>query len=231
MMLKKIVLPCLLLACTSSLVHAGDNDTELRLSASAQRQLANDQLSATLYVQDKNPQPAVLADRLNKVINRALADARAYGKVEATTGSYNTWPDYDKSGKIQGWQGRAEIRLTSRDFKEASELVAKLQQTLALGNLQFEVSDDARRAAEKAMIPEAIGNLREQGRIAAQALGKSTVQVRELEIGNTLSPVRPMMLRAKMMAAPMAGADVAQPDWQPGQSEVQLQVSGKLELK
>ncbi len=230
-MLKKFALPCLLIVCASTAVHAADNDTELRLSATAQRQIANDQLSATLYLQDKSAQPAQLADRLNKAINRAVAEARPYSKVETTTGSYNTWPDYDKNGKIQGWQGRAEIRLKSRDIKEASELVAKLQQTLALGNLQFEVSDDARRAAEKAMIPEAIGNLKEQGRIAAQALGKSTVQVRELEIGNTLSQVRPVMFRAKGLTMASMEADVAQPNWQPGQSEVQLQVSGKLELK
>ncbi|GGY21508.1 SIMPL domain-containing protein [Paludibacterium paludis] len=231
MLQKKIALPCLILALGAGAAQAGDTTTDLRLTASAQSQIANDQLSATLYLQEKNAQPAQLADRLNRAINRALADAKPFTKVETTSGSYNTWPDYDKNGRIQGWQGRAEIRLKSRDIKQASELVAKLQQNLALGNLQFEVSDEARRAVEKTLIPAAIGELKEQGRIAAQALGKSAVQVKELEIGNNLSPVRPVMLRMKAMGAAAEAMDVAQPNWQPGQSEIQLQVTGRLELK
>ncbi|RQO68716.1 hypothetical protein DBR44_14575 [Aquitalea sp. FJL05] len=203
---------------------------ELRLSGSAQQEVANDQIQATLYLQDKSDQPAVLADRLNKGISRGMANGKSYPQVELSSGSYNSWPSYDKSGKIIGWQGRAEIRLKSRNMTQAAELVAQLQKTMLLEGVQFSVSDSARRAAEKAMIPVALAEMQEQADITAKTLGKSRFTIKELEFGNAAPSYRPpMMMRAA--AAPMAKEmDVAQPDWQPGQSQLQLQITGKIEL-
>lgn len=203
---------------------------ELRLSASAQQEVANDQIQATLYLQDKSEQPAVLADRLNKGIARGMATGKAYPQVELSSGSYNSWPSYDKNGKISSWQGRAEIRLKSRNMTQATELVAQLQKTMLLEGVQFSVSDNTRRAAEKAMIPAALAEMQEQADITAKTLGKSRVTIKELEFGNAAPAYRPPMLM-RAAAAPMAKEmDVAQPDWQPGQSQLQLQITGKIEL-
>ncbi|MBI3146679.1 MAG: SIMPL domain-containing protein [Pseudogulbenkiania sp.] len=182
--------------------------TVLHLSASAQREIANDQLVATLYVQDRQPQPAQLANRLNQLINRAQNDARGYKNVEVSSGSYNSWPAYNKSGKIDGWQGRAELKLKSRDMAQGSELIAKLQSYMLLEGVQFVVSDDARRAAEKAMIPEAIAALMEQAQIAAKTLGKRTLNMQQLTIGNQSPPPVPLLMRTKTLAL-AADAEVA----------------------
>ncbi len=203
---------------------------ELRLSGSAQQEVANDQLQATLYLQEKSEQPATLANRLNKGIAQGMTLGKNYPHVEVSSGSYNSWPSYDKNGKIQGWQGRAEIRLKSRDMTQAAELVAQLQKTMLLEGVQFTVSDAARRAAEKAMIPAALAEMQAQANITAQTLGKSRITIKELEFGNAAPSFRPPMLM-RAAAAPMAKeADVAQPDWQPGQSQLQLMINGKIEL-
>lgn len=217
------------LIAAPAMAHAGDGIT-LRLSGSAQQEVANDQLQATLYLQDKSEQPAVLANRLNQGLAQGMAIGKNYPKVEVSSGSYNSWPSYDKNGKIQGWQGRAEIRLKSRDMTQAAELVAQLQKTMLLEGVQFSVSDTARRAAEKAMIPAALAEMQEQASITARTLGKNRVTIQELEFGNAAPSFRqPMLMRAA--AAPMAKeADVAQPDWQPGQSQLQLTINGKIEL-
>jgi len=202
----------------------------LSLSGSAQQDVPNDQIQATLYLQDKSDQPAVLADRLNKGINQGLAIGKAYPQVELSSGSYNSWPSYDKNGKIQDWQGRAEIRLKSLNMTQAAELVAKLQKTMLLEGVQFSVSDHARRAAEKNMIPTALAEIQDQANITAKALGKTRVTIKELEFGNAAPSYRPPMLM-RAAAAPMAkNMDVAQPDWQAGQSQLQVQINGKLEL-
>ncbi|WP_199053338.1 SIMPL domain-containing protein [Aquitalea sp. ASV15] len=217
------------LSGVSAMASAADT-IELRLSASAQQEVANDQLQATLYLQDRSEQPALLADRLNKGIARGLAAGKAYPQVELSSGSYNSWPSYDKGGKINGWQGRAEIRLKSRNMTQAAELVAQLQKTMLLEGVQFSVSDNARHAAEKAMIPAALAEMQQQADITAKTLGKSRVTIKELEFGNAAPAYRPPMLM-RAAAAPMAKEmDVAQPDWQPGQSQLQLQITGKIEL-
>ncbi|UTH74599.1 SIMPL domain-containing protein [Chromobacterium sp. IIBBL 290-4] len=219
---------CSILALAAPLAFA--DGIQLNLSANAQREVANDQISASLYVQQSNSQAAVLADKLNKITANGLAIGRNYGKVQLSTGSYNTWPSYDKNGKISGWQGRAEINLKSRDFAQAAELIAKLQQTMLLEGVQFGVSDEARRAAEQSMIPEAIANLKQQAEVAAKALDKSVVDIRQLDIGQQNHSFRPPVMMMKAAAAP-AAESVSQPDLQPGQSQLQLQVSGKVELK
>ncbi|TDR73557.1 SIMPL domain-containing protein [Paludibacterium purpuratum] len=204
--------------------------TQLELTASSQREVANDQLDATLYVQETQSQPATLADSLNRKSAAAMAVARGYSAVQATSGAYSSWPLYDKNNQIKGWQGRAEIHLRSRDFVQGAQLVAKLQQSMLLGNVDFSVSDQMRKTVEQQMLPEAISQLQATAKIAAGALGKTSVSVRELSIGNGGNGPRPLM--AMMAKRGIASTEsVAAPDWQAGTTMLQLQVSGKLDLK
>ena len=205
--------------------------TLLNLSASAQRELANDQLNATLYVQDRQNQPALLADKLNRAINRAKADSSAFNKVTFSSGSQSTWPQYDRNGKIQAWQGRASIQLQSADFTAAAELISRLQAYMLLENVQFSIAQQTRKATEQALIPEAIRAMQEQAAAAGKALGKSSLNVRELSIGENQSSPPPMMYRAKATMASESAAEITTPEWQPGSSTIQLTVSGRIELQ
>lgn len=226
-------LPCIvlsaLLAGASLPTFAADNATQLELTASAQREVANDQVDATLYVQSRQSQPGALADNLNRIVTQAQSSARAYPAVVVSTGSYSSWPDYAKNGSIQGWQGRAEIRLRSRNFVQCAQLVAQLQKTMLLQGVDFSVSDETRKKTEQQMLPEAIAQLQATAQVAARALGKSHVTVQALQVGNGGNAPRPMM--AMMDKRVSANAEsVTAPDWQAGQSVLQMQVSGKLEL-
>lgn len=217
------------LACGALPALAAESATELELTASAQREVANDQVDATLYVQDRQAQPGPLADRLNRVVAQAQASARAYPDVAVSTGSYASWPDYGKNGTIQGWQGRAEIHLKSRNFVQCAQLVAHLQKSMLLQGVDFSVSSETRKKVEQQMLPEAIGQLQATAQVAARALGKSRVSVKALQVGSGGNAPRPMMaLMAKRGSADAEA--VAVPDWQAGQSVLQMQVSGKLEL-
>src|SRR5574343_622466 len=99
--MRTVICGSLWMSCLLPAAALADNGTILNLSASAQRELANDELTASLYVQDRHAQPAVLADRLNKALARARAEASGFKQVEFSSGSYNSWPDYGRDGKIQ----------------------------------------------------------------------------------------------------------------------------------
>lgn len=229
----RTTLPALALLCSLPLaaIAADTGVTVLNLSASASQELANDEVNASLYVQDRLPQAGALADRINKVLNRARQDAEGFRKVSFSSGNYNTWPDYDKNGKIAGWQARAEIKLKSQDFSDTAELIARLQKYMALEGVQFGVSEQSRRQAEAQLIPQAIAALQAQAAAAGKALGKNQQHVSELSIG-TAQPGYPMLMRAKaaMAAAPME-ADVVSANFQPGNSLIQLNVNGKVEIR
>ena len=119
-----------LLLCVAIPCLAATAPTQVELSATAQREVANDQLDATLYVEEHQTQPSILADHLNRKSAEALAIARAYPHVEARSGAYSSWPAYGKNGQILGWQGRVEIMLKSTDFVQSAELVARLQKSM-----------------------------------------------------------------------------------------------------
>ena len=62
------------------------------------------------------------------------------------TGAQSTYPIYDNdSNKLKEWRGRAEIRLESKDFKAASQLVNELQQNFQTQSINFTVSDEQRK--------------------------------------------------------------------------------------
>ena len=99
----------------------------VELQAEAQREVANDTLNASLYVEMNDANPATLASAINKSVNEALRVAKDHKGVRVRSGGNQTYPVYAKGNALQGWRGRAEIRIESRDFQEASGLIGKLQ--------------------------------------------------------------------------------------------------------
>ena len=99
----------------------------IELQAEAQREVQNDLLNATLFIELNDASPAALANAVNKSVNDALRIARDYKNVRVRSGNNQTMPVYAKGNVLQGWRGRAEIRLESRDFEAASALIGKLQ--------------------------------------------------------------------------------------------------------
>lgn len=230
-------IPSALLSLTlltlSNLLYAADAPTQLELGTTVGREVPNDQLNAVLYIQERQKDPAKLADRVNRTMADAVKTAQRYPKVEVSTGAIYTWPEYDKNGHIQGWSSKAEIRLTSSDLVESAQLVAQLQKTMLLQGVDFNVSEAARRQAEQQLLPEAIARMKQTAKQAALALGKTHVYVKELRIENSSGTAR--MPYAMLAAAPKAtnndNTEVTPPSWEPGKSQIQMQVSGTLMLE
>jgi len=208
---------------------AASASTQLTLSTTVERQVANDQLDATLYLEQQQAQPAQLADGLNRASNQALASARQFEHVTVQSGAYSSWPEYDKDGKISGWRGRVEVRLKSTDLIQSAQLVAQLQQSMLLANVTFSVSEETRKRAQQQMLPAAIQQLQQTAQVTAQALGRHQVKVKALTIANSSAGMRPMMamMANRSVSSPVA---VTTPDWQAGESQLQVQVSGTLEV-
>jgi predicted secreted protein len=203
--------------------------SQIELTASAQREVPNDQLDAVLYLVEQQSQPAALADKLNRKSRLALAIARAYPNVETRSGPSSSWPLYDANGQIQSWQGRVEIQLASVNFVQSAELVGRLQEFMLLQSIKFSVSDAMRLQTEQLMLPGAIRQLQDTARIAAQALGKKQVVVRSLNI--TRDGGTPRLQSGLSAKRTSVSGPVTPPDWQPGQTRVRIRVEGKLEIR
>jgi predicted secreted protein len=197
------------------------------LQASAQRELPNDQLDATLYVEVNDATPAGAADAVNGRVNEALRLARGYASVRTHSGNNQTFPIYTRDNQLQGWRGRGELRIESQDFAAASALIGKLQASLQLRGMRFSVSPQAQREAENALITEAIAAFKARAAIIQAALGGRGYKLRNLDVSSGRSGPVPRMAMAQ--AAP-AARELAPPALEAGTTTITVNASGTIEI-
>jgi predicted secreted protein len=216
------------LACAAA--HAQDRSEALfnlvSLTAQAEREVANDTLTAVLAADAEGGDPAALADTVNRTMREALKVAQGYRAVKARSLNYQTLPVYDKT-RIVRWRVRQELRLESMDFAQATELIGKLQSSLMVASLAVGLSGEARKQAENGLIAEALAAFHERAAIVRDAQKSKGYRVKELQVGT--SGVQPRYFAAPRAA--MASASMAPPAVEPGASLLQVSVSGTIQLQ
>jgi|SRR5215470_4527344 len=197
------------------------------LQAEVSREIPNDLMSATLYVEASDPSAAQVANRLNRVTAEALKKTGDFKAVKAHSGSTGTFPVYDRANKLTGWRGRAEIRLESKDFSAAASLIGELQSSMQLSQVLFSISPELRRSVENDLIVEGVAAFRGRAEIATKALGGKAYRIRRIGI-NTAGMSPPPVPRVRALAA--SSAEVAPPTFEGGTSAVQVNLNGTIEV-
>lgn len=227
-MLARYIAVCfLLVAVAAAAAERPPGYNTVELQAEAQRMVQNDLLNATFYVELNDPNPAALANAINKSINEALHIAKTYRDVRVRSGNTQTYPVYTKDNVLQGWRGRAEIRIESKDFKAASELIGKLQAGMQLGSMGFSVSPEARRATENELITEAIGAFRARAEIVKAALAGRGYKLQHLGLSTGNNAPQP---RFAMASRVRSAQEVAPPNLEAGVSLVIVTANGTIEV-
>ncbi|HJV24269.1 MAG TPA: SIMPL domain-containing protein [Aromatoleum sp.] len=204
----------------------GERLPTIELSADASRSAPNDQATATMYLQADDKTPAALSRQVNSVIAAALEQARAYPTVRTRTAATTTSPIYSKEARrIDGWRMRSELQLESRDLPALTELLGKLQGSLALSSLVMQPSPETRKTAADLAAADALRAFQGRAQSIAGALGK-TYRIRHLSVayGNAPRPPYPVM-RANAVSMEAAAVPA-----EAGESDVTVTVSGTIEL-
>ena len=197
----------------------------ISLSSEASQAAANDLMQATLSAEASGATLGDLSKRVNQTIADALKTAKTYPEVKVRSGGTSTYPVYAKDGRIESWSMRSDISLESGDTTGLSELIGKLQASLAVSSLRLLSSPETRRKAENAAILEAIALFKERAKLVAGAQGKN-YNIKELTVstgrGFSPSPLR----AARAMSSTPAPVPV-----EAGESLVSASVSGKIEIE
>lgn len=212
-----------LLLC-SAVAHAQEEILfdRVSLQAEASREVENDRMRAVLVVQEEGSDPARLADRINRTMRWALDEVGETPAVTAETGGYRTEPIYRK-GTLSHWRAVQSLRLESRDFTALSEVIGDLQERLQVQSMGFEVSDEARREAENALIDEALAAFEARADRVQKNLNAGGWRIINLNIGTQGGGPRPVYRMEAM-------ADRAGPAVEAGTSTVTVNVSGSIQL-
>lgn len=219
--------PVLAFLFAGALISSASAGPLVDLSAEASRQAPNDQLQASAYVESTGENAQEVAKKANAAISEALAVGKNYPTVKVQSSGTQTYPVYGKNGRVDGWRMRSAISLQSKDHAAFSEMVGRLQKTLAIGDLGAVPSPETYRTVENGTIVDAITAFRDRAKIIAEALGKSYV-IKEMNVG--AQHQRPVPVFAMAKGAVAMAQDMAPAPIEAGEATVSVTVSGKIEV-
>ncbi len=178
MLLRKLLpaillLDVLLFTGPLAWADAADHYNRVTFQSIAAREVPNDLLVARMSIEINDKQPAPIARKMTSVLNAALKTAEAYPAVKAANGDQNTEAVYNRKNQLIGYRGHAELRLESRDFVAASQLIAKLQKTMQLAGMDFSVAPETRRQTEDALLAEAENDYKKNAQAVSVLLNGS----------------------------------------------------------
>ena len=201
---------------------------QLTFQTEVKEEIQNDEVRATMYKKAQASDAKTLATTLNTSINNAMKIAKRYPSVTVSTGQQRTYPRYDKNDKIIGWTGQANIDLKSTDFAATSQLIADLQQTLVMENLNFGVSDAKKDALEQKLMTDASRAFQQQAKNLTRAWDARGYRVVTVNLNTGSNYPRPMY----SMRAESAAMDSAVPsqNFESGNSTISVTANGTIEL-
>jgi predicted secreted protein len=204
---------CVVAACLAGAAIAPVRaDTILRLSETATVKVHPDELAATLRAEATSSSAADAQQRVNATMADALARAKQVTGLTVSTGSYTVWRTTTQD-RAERWQGSQTLLLSSANGATLLALVGDLQQKgMAVGQLAWQVSDDATHKARAEATRQALMALRGRADEAAAILDLRFGSFKEIRLDSARpSPIMPRaMMATTAMAAPVPPNAVAE---------------------
>lgn len=203
-------------------VHAWGGP-QIELTAEASREAANDLAHATLFAEASGPRASEAARTVNGRLADAIGLCKQASAMQCRTGSTMTWPVHGKNGRIEGWRVRSELIVESANLAGFSDLVGRLQESLAVSHVSLRPAAPTRKQAEDAAIVDALAAFRARASLIADAMGKP---YRITRLSVQTQPNMPMpVMRTMMMKAEAAPMPV-----EAGEATISVTVSGQIEV-
>ena len=204
-------------------------DVRLSLQASASAEIPTDTVRITLATETEDADQTVVSKQLASVLDAVAKQAQGAAGISSHTGNYGVWPNRDNAGKINGWHGRGEIVLESKDFAAASALATRLNDKVAISNVAFFLSREARQAEEHKLLTQAAQAFQARALDAAKAFGFSGYRIVQLDLdGAGVMPPMPHPMPMMRMAAKQE--DPIDAPLEGGNVVVNVSVSGAVVL-
>ena len=203
----------------------------VQLSASGTVEVQQDLLSISMNTTVSGADANVVQTQLKQALDTALTQAKQSalpGQMDVRTGNFSLYPRYAKEGKINGWQGTAELVLEGRDFPRITGTAGKIQ-TLTMGNVSFALSREQRVRVEGDAQALAIAQFKAKATEIAKNFGFTGYTLREVSVNTNEQGYTPRP-RVMAMQAKSDMAEAAIPV-EAGKSAVVVTVSGSVQMR
>jgi predicted secreted protein len=201
------------------------------LSHSATQEVTQDLLTVTLQVMKEGSSAADVQTALKKLLDAGLTEARQAAQpnvMEVRTGVFSIHPRYSNQGKINGWQGQAQLVLEGQDMARIAQTVGRIE-GMTVSNVGYGLSRALRERSASALTAQAIEGFKAHAMDVSKAFGFKSFALVEVNVQKGepgFEPrMAPMMLRAASADAAPAPLPV-----EPGKGVVTVSVSGQVVL-
>lgn len=187
-------------------------------------------------IQDSGPVLTQVQDSVNKKSQGLVASLKNLGidDKDIKTTSYNIYPQSDYQAnppKVTGYQVSINYEVTVRKMDKINDVITTVTGAGAnlIGGISFDLSDDAKNKAMDAARIDAVKAAKENAQSLARASGVTlgkVINVTESQNGNPM----PILMTNKAIGLG-GGTPVAQPDIQPGTTEINITVSLSYEIR
>lgn len=214
------------------------------ISGHAELKAENNQATVVFYIEEQDKDKAVVASRVNQKMKAGLETLKKEdSSAEFSTRGYYTYPIYDQSNKnaaaqrqIIGWRAGQYLEMKTANLRQLAATTAAGQKLMALNGVNFGLRPETVKQMEVERIAAGYKNFYDKVGMVAAAMGKrgdeASVEVLDFDGAGAQFGNQPVMApAAMMMRASMKSADVAEPSFEPGYTELSITVSGKVRFK
>lgn len=219
------------LAPASAQAQMARPENQVSLNASASREVPRDLLSITLSVVKTGNDSAAVQSQLKQALDAALTEAKKAaqpGAMDVRTSGFSLFPRYGSNGRINGWQGSAELVLEGKDMPRVAQTAGKLN-GLAIVGTSTGLSREARDKFQGEVTALAVQNFRARAQEVAKAFGFSNYSLREVSVNNGEDMPVPMVRMSAKAGVADAMAEAPVPI-EAGKANLTVTVSGSVQL-
>jgi predicted secreted protein len=204
----------------------------VRFGATATQELTQDLLTITLQANKEGSQAAEVQASLKQMLEAALTEARKSAQLsamEVRTGYFSVQPRYNSSGRVNGWQGSAQLILEGTDIARITQTSGRLNQ-LNVVNVGYGLSRALREQYESALTSQAIARFKTRASQIAADFGMKGYTLSDVSVSSTEPGFEPRPYLMKAMSARAEAADAPVPV-EPGKGVLSVTVNGQVVLK
>jgi predicted secreted protein len=209
----------------------------------------NDQVVATLAIEEQDKDKQAAASRVNQKMKQGIAIVKqADPQATLKTQGYYTYPVYPeqrpsadgtpaKARVATAWRVGQYLQLTTTNLDALPKTVAAAQRLLTLNGLQFGLSPATTRKLDDERIAVTYQNLNQRMGSIARAMGRNVsdavLDTVDFEGSGAYAQqdgvaAAPMMRGAMMKAE---SASVEEPSFEPGETTLQMRLVGKVKFR
>jgi len=199
----------------------------IHLMADASAKIENDTMIATVYTVEEGSDASSLSKIVNQRIRKGIDLVEKYPGIKFQTNNYTSNPVYSNN-KIKGWRVSQSLRLESKDMTLMSDVIGRLQETLALKNMSFTVSNESKNSQDEILINKALESFEKRAQQVAKKLNRNGYKIVNINISTSGVPViRPQF---EMRAMSVSSMD-SSPAISAGEQTLKVTVNGSIELE